>query len=33
MGRVKNSDWIANFDFIINKSNLLKIVEGQYDNK
>jgi len=27
------SDWSASFDFIINKSNLLKIVEGQYDNK
>jgi len=31
MGR--NSEWSASFDFIINKSNLLKIVEGQYDNK
>ena len=31
MGR--KSDWSASFDFIINKSNLLKIVEGQYDNK
>ena len=30
MGR--STDWSANFDFIINKSNLLKIVEGQYDN-
>jgi len=33
MGRSEKSDWIANFDFIINKTNLLKIVEGQYDNK
>ena len=33
MGRAEKSDWIANFDFIINKSNLLKIVEGQYANK
>lgn len=33
MGRVEKSNWIANFDFIINKSNLLKIVEGQYANK
>jgi len=31
MGRT--SDWSASFDFIINKSSLLKIVEGQYDNK
>ena len=31
MGR--KSEWSASFDFIINKSNLLKIVEGQYDNK
>ena len=31
MGR--SSEWSASFDFIINKSNLLKIVEGQYDNK
>ena len=31
MGR--NSEWSSSFDFIINKSNLLKIVEGQYDNK
>lgn len=31
MGR--NSEWSASFDFIINKSNLLKIVEGQYANK
>lgn len=28
-----NSDWSASFDFIINKSNLIKIVEGQYANK
>ena len=33
MGRSEKSDWIASFDFIINKANLLKIVEGQYDNK
>lgn len=31
MGR--KTEWSASFDFIINKSNLLKIVEGQYDNK
>lgn len=31
MGR--KAEWSASFDFIINKSNLLKIVEGQYDNK
>ena len=30
MGR--KTEWSASFDFIINKSNLLKIVEGQYDN-
>lgn len=33
MGRSEKSDWVANFDFIIKKSNLLKIVEGQYANK
>lgn len=26
------TEWKASFDFIINKSNLIKIVEGQYDN-
>ena len=31
MGR--KTDWSADFDFIINKSKLLKIVEGGYDNK
>ncbi len=31
MGR--SSDWKASFDFVINKSNLLKIVEGNYENK
>ena len=31
MGRT--SDWSASFDFIVNKSNLIKIVEGQYANK
>lgn len=30
MGR--SSDWAAGFDFIINKTNLLKIVEGCYEN-
>lgn len=30
MGR--SSEWSASFDFIVNKSNLIKIVEGQYDN-
>lgn len=31
MGR--SSEWSAGFDFIINKSNLLKIIEGNYENK
>lgn len=30
MGR--SSDWSCDFDFLINKNNLLKIVEGKYDN-
>jgi len=30
MGR--KTDWAMDFDFIINKSNLLKIIEGKYDN-
>lgn len=29
MGR--SSDWKASFDFLINKSNLLKVVEGKYE--
>tara|TARA_R110002096_G_scaffold428570_1_gene640468 strand:- start:28 stop:726 length:699 start_codon:yes stop_codon:yes gene_type:complete len=34
MGRCSGkTDWTATFDFIINKSSLLKIVEGQYVNK
>lgn len=28
-----SSDWQMNFDFIINKTNLLKVIEGNYDNK
>lgn len=31
MGRTENG-WSANFDFIINKTKLIKIVEGQYEN-
>ncbi len=31
MGR--KSEWSASFDFIINKTNLIKITEGQYENK
>lgn len=30
MGR--SSDWRCDFDFIINKNNLLKIIEGKYEN-
>jgi hypothetical protein len=30
MGRT--SDWRCDFDFIINKNNLLKIIEGKYEN-
>lgn len=30
MGRTTN--WSMDFDFIINKANLLKIIEGNYDN-
>jgi len=32
-GRKKDSDWEASFDWIINSSNALKILEGNYDNK
>jgi len=31
MGR--KSDWSMSFDFLVNKSNLLKIIEGQYENE
>jgi hypothetical protein len=31
MGR--KIDWSMDFDFIINKGNLLKIIEGKYDNQ
>tara|TARA_R110000850_G_scaffold198210_1_gene324438 strand:+ start:51 stop:743 length:693 start_codon:yes stop_codon:yes gene_type:complete len=31
MGRTKEG-WLMSFDFIITKSKLLKVVEGQYDN-
>ena len=30
MGR--SSNWCIDFDFLINKNNLLKIIEGKYDN-
>ncbi len=30
MGKVNG--WSMNFDFVINKTNLLKIIEGNYDN-
>jgi hypothetical protein len=30
MGKIKG--WSMNFDFVINKTNLLKIIEGNYDN-
>ena len=30
MGR--SSQWSMDFDFVINKTNLLKIIEGNYDN-
>jgi len=30
MGKVNG--WSMNFDFVINKANLLKIIEGNYDN-
>lgn len=30
MGR--SSDWACDFDFLINKNNLLKVIEGKYDN-
>ena len=32
MGRKDNSDFTATFDFLVNKNNLLKVVEGNYDN-
>ncbi len=32
MGRKANSDFTASFDFLVNKNNLLKVVEGNYDN-
>ena len=32
MGRTEKSDWTMQFDFVITKSKLLKIVEGEYDN-
>lgn len=32
MGRVERSEWSANFDFLVNKNNLLKVVEGKYEN-
>ncbi len=31
MGR--ESDWSMNFDFVTNKGNLLKVIEGNYENK
>lgn len=31
MGRVERSDWSASFDFLVNKNNLLKVVEGKYE--
>ena len=30
MGTKSDSDWIASFDFLVNKNNLLKVVEGKY---
>lgn len=33
MGIKDDSDWSANFDFLVNKNNLLKVVEGKYENK
>ena len=30
MGKVNG--WSMSFDFVINKANLLKIIEGNYDN-
>ena len=30
MGR--KTDFTASFDFLVNKNNLLKVVEGNYDN-
>lgn len=31
MGR--KSEWCASFDFLINKSNMLKVIEGKYENQ
>lgn len=31
-GRTKKSDWKANFDWLINETNLIKVLEGTYDN-
>ncbi|MCP4273876.1 MAG: hypothetical protein GY781_18290, partial [Gammaproteobacteria bacterium] len=28
----RKTDWSMDFDFVINKTNLLKIIEGNYDN-
>jgi len=29
----KKTEWQANFDWLINKNNLIKVIEGAYDNK
>jgi len=32
-GASENSDWIANFDWVLKESNYIKILEGVYDDK
>ena len=29
----RKTDWQANFDWLINKNNAVKVLEGAYDNK
>jgi len=33
MGTKQGSDWSASFDFLVNKNNLLKVVEGKYEQR
>ena len=33
MGRIKNNNWRIDFDFLIKKDSIVKILEGNYDNR